>query len=595
MAATPPENESSESKALSTVYSDYLWKRLSSFFPFSGSNFLGKLSNLYRQLTRARSRRRGPCLPLPLPSTSLDSIVETSEASRVFDVLQDILEHICLDLHNIQKNLHFWQSRAEASNAQKVYFLLFERGPRAFIHGTIRLVRECVVEGSGMKNLSRSASAHISERITVLTTLRYHLATFLAQVYVEVDRFSEDLVRDPQKSLPELLVTINGLFSKLEASISHFHAVHQCDSSVDGSYSFPLMFEKLPEVNQEGSQWTDCESRDAINLIYENLHKLDSYLADLVAKHQKPRKVTLYWTRYTIGFVGVSVCSFWLLKHSRLMGSSDIDNWIHEAKESTISFWKDHVEQPLLAIRDELFETFRKRHKGVMEQEEVQLTANSLHRMLQAFSEQTTGQKYPENASEQKMLEVVMSRYEKEVMNPIKNLVGGELARALLIQIQKLKLDIETAMLELDQILRANEINFAILAALPAFFLSFLLLMLMRAWLKKDTRAEGRGRIARLQRRLLIVEVEKRIMQFQICIDQGLENDAEYMYGLGLYSLDRLYRAVERHAKATGEWQCLRQDIIDLAKPRLRTEYKFTITSRMVQVYDCLLPSSTRR
>lgn len=34
----------------------------------------------------------------------------------------------------------------------------------------------------------------------------------------------------------------------------------------------------------------------------------------------------------------------------------------------------------LLSIRDELFETFRKRDKGVMELEEVQLTANSLHR-----------------------------------------------------------------------------------------------------------------------------------------------------------------------------------------------------------------------
>ncbi|KAH7862145.1 hypothetical protein Vadar_000722 [Vaccinium darrowii] len=595
MAATPPENESSESKALSTIYSDYLRNRISSFFRLSGSNFIGKLSNLYHQLTRARSRRRGPSLPLPLPSNSFDSIVVTSEGSRVFDVLQDILEHVCLDLHNIQKNLHFWQSKAEASNAQKVYFLIFERGPRAFIHGTIRLIRECVVEGSGMHNLSRSAAAYISERITVLTTLRYYLATFLAQVYIEVDRLGEDLVKDPEKSLPELLVTINGLFSKLEASISHFHAAHQCDSFVDGRYSFPLMLEKLPEVNQEGSQWTDCESRDAINLIYENLHKLDCYLADLVAKHQKPRKVTLYWTRYTLGFVGVSICSFWLVKHSRLMGSPDIDNWIHEAKDSTISFWKDHVEQPLLAIRDELFETFRKRHKGVMQQEEVQLTANSLHRMLLAFSEQTSGQKIPENVSEQKLLETVMSRYEKELMNPIKNALGGELVRALLIQIQKLKLDIETAMLELDQILRANEINFAILAALPAFFLSFLLLMLVRAWLKKDTRAEGRGRVARLQRRLLIVEVEKRIMQFQIFIDQGLENDAKCMYGLGLYSLDRLYRAVERHAKATGEWLCLRQDIVDLAKPRLRTAYKFTITSRMVQVYDCLLPSSKRQ
>ncbi|CAL5401630.1 unnamed protein product [Camellia sinensis] len=78
--------------------------------------------------------------------------------------------------------------------------------------------------------------------------------------------------------MPSLLVTINGLFSKLEASIGHFHTVCQGDSSVDGSYSFPLMFEKFPEVNQEGSQWTDCEIRDAINLIYENLHKLDSYL-----------------------------------------------------------------------------------------------------------------------------------------------------------------------------------------------------------------------------------------------------------------------------------------------------------------------------
>lgn len=40
-------------------------------------------------------------------------------------------------------------------------------------------------------------------------------------------------------------------------------------------------------------------------------------------------------------------------------------------------------------------------------------------------------------------------------------------------------------MLELNQILRANEINFAILAALPAFFLSFGLLMLVRAWFKQ--------------------------------------------------------------------------------------------------------------
>ncbi|KAK8969739.1 hypothetical protein KSP40_PGU021131 [Platanthera guangdongensis] len=106
--------------------------------------------------------------------------------------------------------------------------------------------------------------------------------------------------------------------------------------------------------------------------------------------------------------------------------------------------------------------------------------------MLLAFSEQTKGQKLPENLTDQEMMEIVMSRYEKEVMHPLQNLISGELARAMLIQIQKLKLDLETAMLELDQILKANEINFAVLAALPAFFISLILLYLARIWVLQD-------------------------------------------------------------------------------------------------------------
>ncbi|GLU18962.1 hypothetical protein SLE2022_352360 [Rubroshorea leprosula] len=185
-----------------------------------------------------------------------------------------------------------------------------------------------------------------------------------------------------------------------------------------------------------------------------------------------------------------------------------------------------------------------------------------------------------------------------ELTHPIQNLLGGELVCAMqpmLIQVQKLKLDIEGAMLELDQILLANEINFAILAALPAFFLSLILIMSVHAWLKQDTRAEGRGRDAPIQRRLLIVEVEKRIMKYQAYLDQQRENDALCMFGLLIYSLDCLYRAVKGHAEATGEWQCLKQDIIELGKPGLQTAYKLTLTSRLERLYDCLLPSLKRQ
>lgn len=51
----------------------------------------------------------------------------------------------------------------------------------------------------------------------------------------------------------------------------------------DESLPDPLEFEKFPEVNQDGSQWTGSEIDYAIKIIYKNLHKLDSYLSSVVS------------------------------------------------------------------------------------------------------------------------------------------------------------------------------------------------------------------------------------------------------------------------------------------------------------------------
>ncbi|XP_068637325.1 protein DGS1, mitochondrial-like isoform X2 [Aristolochia californica] len=591
------KEEISDVKPLISFYSCRLREKLVKFLPTPRSSFFARITNPFSRGTYSRYKRRKPSLPLPLSSTYYDTSLTLGNTSNVLDIIEDIMGHILSRLHHIQKSLLFWQSRAEGTDKQKVYFMVFERGPWAFIEGSTQLLRGFATEGYSMQHLCHSANFSINERIAVLTGLQKSLAMFLAQLYTEVDKFGEALMKDPDKSLPVLLMTINNLFSKLEASIDHLqlNMKNSFPVPMDESKSLYLQLEKLPEINKDTSQWTDCEVRDAINSVNTNLRRLDSYLSVLVSKYQKPRRMTVYWLRYTCGAVGLSVCSVWLLRHSSLMGSPDIDNWIHEAKESTVSFWKDHVEQPIISIRDELFETFRTRHKGVMELEEVRLTEDSLHKMLLAFSKQTEGVEFPEDTSDQALLEIVMARYEKELMHPIKNFLGGEIVRAFLIQIQKLKFDIETAMLELDQILKANEINFAILAALPAFILCLLLIMLARVWLIRDTGAEGKGRTARLQRRLLLVEVEKRIMQIQNCVDQGLDEDGQCMFGLLLYSLDRLFKAVERHAKETGEWCSLRQDILDVAKPKVTTAYKMVIASRMERVYDCLLPSTKRR
>lgn len=60
--------------------------------------------------------------------------------------------------------------------------MLFARGPRAFFDGTIQFIREFVTEGSRAHHLILSTSAHISERIAILSSLRCSLAAFLAEV-----------------------------------------------------------------------------------------------------------------------------------------------------------------------------------------------------------------------------------------------------------------------------------------------------------------------------------------------------------------------------------------------------------------------------
>jgi len=46
-------------------------------------------------------------------------------------------------------------------------------------------------------------------------------------VYIEIEKQRDNLVADSQKALLSLLVSINGLFSDLEASIAHLHATSQ--------------------------------------------------------------------------------------------------------------------------------------------------------------------------------------------------------------------------------------------------------------------------------------------------------------------------------------------------------------------------------
>ncbi|XP_060170109.1 protein DGS1, mitochondrial-like [Lycium barbarum] len=74
--------------------------------------------------------------------------------------------------------------------------MVCERGPYAFINGTVQLICDCVGDGSGVEHTYCMASSYISESIIVLSSLRYHLATFLAQF-----RYEKELMHPIQNLL----------------------------------------------------------------------------------------------------------------------------------------------------------------------------------------------------------------------------------------------------------------------------------------------------------------------------------------------------------------------------------------------------------
>ncbi|KAM0918657.1 hypothetical protein ACQ4PT_008718 [Festuca glaucescens] len=540
------------------------------------SGLLPGTSNLYRRLLRGRRRH---ALPLPISHDAVESTRIAGEMPKSLAILEDVVQHTLSNLHTIHKSLQYWQSRAGATDSQLVYFMMFQGGPEAFVQATCQALTSLRSNGSPSEYLLDSAS-HIRTTIVYMNfNLRFQ------QVYSEVDTCRDKLTESSDQSLCTLIAALDFVFRELEDSFGNA-GDGQIVATHDGNVPMRL-FKSLPEVHVGSS---DAVTESAISLIYENLQGLDSFVSSEISSHRKPRNITIYWLPYTFGAIGLSACSLWLLRHSSLMGSSDMDNWIHDAKESVARFWDVHVAKPTISTRDLLLGVFKRADKCGVRKLEAQSTAESLRRMLLAFSEQTLNEEQPQDASEQALMDTVMKRYEEELKHPVQNMFSGELARTMLIEIQKHRLDLQQSLVELDHIVKANRINLAMLAALPTFGLSLLLLIPVRALAVHDQGAERKGRIARRQRRLLLIQAEQKLMEFMRCKDNEMDEEACFNFGLAVYALDRLYNAVEFHARETGEWFRVREDIFQLAMPSTGMEHKKDVLSRLDSMYECLFP-----
>jgi nuclear-control-of-ATPase protein 2 len=142
-----------------------------------------------------------------------------------------------------------------------------------------------------------------------------------------------------------------------------------------------------------------------------------------------------------------------------------------DARETLQGFFVNWVYDPTIKLLD----TIRTGEEQgmIVTPESLNSDLQSLERMVSEFSAEKYGLQGSELEAVAKKvregdLTNVLKIYETELKSPLRSAVSGSLIRALLIQVQKVKVDIAVAMRGVDQLLKSQQLLFGAIGIAPA-------------------------------------------------------------------------------------------------------------------------------
>ena len=96
----------------------------------------------------------------------------------------------------------------------------------------------------------------------------------------------------------------------------------------------------------------------------------------------------------------------------------------------------------------------------------------------------------------------VLRAYEKDLTSPLMGTVRGNLIRALLIQIQKTKVDVEVAISGIDSLLKSQELVFGFIGLTPGILLTYFTLTYLRSSLSEKRGSKAARKQGKMLRQL---------------------------------------------------------------------------------------------
>lgn len=214
--------------------------------------------------------------------------------------------------------------------------------------------------------------------------------------------------------------------------------------------------------------------------------------------------------------------------HSRLLGGTgELEDKLSVYSQVCTTFFTQNIVEPVGRFYHQVFHA----SPSSASEESVEVTRSAMREMLIEFTRNNLSHvEGAEDLARNGSMKAVMDLIREQARNPLRNSFAGSLGQAIVLQVQKLKCDVEELMLKTKQLLRAQELNLALVALVPSLLTASALMYMVSAlslqWRSRDTEMiVSTGQTAKfllgdIHRNLLLAESEitadRRSMDFAL-------------------------------------------------------------------------------
>jgi nuclear control of ATPase protein 2 len=212
------------------------------------------------------------------------------------------------------------------------------------------------------------------------------------------------------------------------------------------------------------------------------IHILDKHLPGqeeasykIAVDFGRPSRLVRYWIPATALLLSGST-----LLRIFANRKAEIKQWIQEFGQTVIDFWSNWVIEPSKKLIGTIHHD-EESEVAIMSKDSLKADRASLERMVVDFAVD-----HPENGTaytdsqvadirakvKEGDLTPVLRAYERDLAKPFMGTVRGDLVRALLIQVQKTKVDVEVAIGGIDALLKSQELLFGFVGIAPGVLIS---------------------------------------------------------------------------------------------------------------------------